>query len=66
MATKLIILKIRKISKKYIEEKGFSSINNTDGCMEIAAQAAARMGMDPYYLYRQKNIYMYCNAKWNF
>ena len=24
--------------------------------MEIAAQSAARMGMDPYYLYRQKNI----------
>ena len=24
--------------------------------MEIATQAAARMGMDPYYLYRQKNI----------
>ena len=42
--------------QKYIEEKGFSSINNTDGCMEIAAQSAARMGMDPYYLYRQKNI----------
>ena len=42
--------------QKYIEEKGFSSINNTDGCMEIAAAAAARMGMDPYYLYRQKNI----------
>ena len=24
--------------------------------MEIAAQSAARMGMEPYYLYRQKNI----------
>ena len=42
--------------QKYIEEKGFSSINNTDGCMEIASMAAARMGMEPYYLYRQKNI----------
>lgn len=42
--------------QKYIEEKGFSSINNTDGCMELAAEAAARMGMEPYYLYRQKNI----------
>ncbi|MDO5477140.1 MAG: coproporphyrinogen dehydrogenase HemZ [Eubacteriales bacterium] len=42
--------------QKYIEEKGFSSIQNTDGCMELAAESAARMGMSPYYLYRQKNI----------
>ena len=42
--------------QKYIEQNGFSSINNTDGCVELAAQAAARMGMEPYYLYRQKNI----------
>ena len=42
--------------QKYIEEKGFSSIRNTDGCMDLAMEAAARMGMDPYYLYRQKNI----------
>ncbi|MGX8684965.1 MAG: coproporphyrinogen dehydrogenase HemZ, partial [Lachnospiraceae bacterium] len=42
--------------QKYIEEKGFSSIYNTDGCMELAAEAAADMGMEPYYLYRQKNI----------
>ena len=42
--------------QKYIEEKGFSSIYNTDGCMELAAEAAAGMGMEPYYLYRQKNI----------
>ena len=42
--------------QKYIEEKGFSSIQNTDGCVELSAEAAARMGMEPYYLYRQKNI----------
>ena len=42
--------------QKYIEQNGFSSINNTDGCVELAARAAARMGMEPYYLYRQKNI----------
>lgn len=42
--------------QKYIEEKGYSSIQNTEGCMELAAQSAARMGMEPYYLYRQKNI----------
>lgn len=27
-----------------------------DECMELAEQAAERMGMQPYYLYRQKNI----------
>ena len=42
--------------QKYIAEKGFSSISNTDACMDVAAQAAASMGMEPYYLYRQKNI----------
>ncbi|MDO5131731.1 MAG: coproporphyrinogen dehydrogenase HemZ [Eubacteriales bacterium] len=41
---------------KYIEEKGFSALRNTDGCVELAARAAERMGMEPYYLYRQKNI----------
>lgn len=42
--------------QKYIEERGYFSVGNTDGCMELAAAAAARMGMEPYYLYRQKNI----------
>ena len=42
--------------QKYIEEKGFSSINNTDGCVELSARSAKKMGMEPYYLYRQKNI----------
>jgi len=41
---------------KWIEKNGFSSISNTDECMEIAAQGAAAMGMSPYYLYRQKNM----------
>lgn len=42
--------------QKLIEEKGYSFLSRTDGCVELAAQAAARMGMEPYYLYRQKNI----------
>lgn len=42
--------------QKMIEEKGYSFISCTDGCVELSAQAAARMGMQPYYLYRQKNI----------
>ena len=42
--------------QKWIEKNGFTSISNTDECMEIAAQGAAAMGMHPYYLYRQKNM----------
>ena len=30
--------------------------NNTPEMMEIAAQAASDLGMEPYYLYRQKNM----------
>ncbi|MCR5556729.1 MAG: coproporphyrinogen dehydrogenase HemZ [Butyrivibrio sp.] len=33
-----------------------SSINNTASMMEIAASGARKMGLTPYYLYRQKNI----------
>ena len=29
---------------------------NTDETMKIAAEGARRLGMDPYYLYRQKNM----------
>lgn len=32
------------------------SINNTEEMMAIASQGAADMGLEPYYLYRQKNI----------
>ncbi|MGI6106487.1 MAG: coproporphyrinogen dehydrogenase HemZ [Lachnospiraceae bacterium] len=41
---------------KYIEENGFSAISNTDETMRIASEGAARMGLVPYYLYRQKNM----------
>lgn len=51
-------LAIKRASKlnQWIEENGISALNNTDSTMEIAAQAAADMGMEPYYLYRQKNM----------
>ena len=51
-------LAIKRASKlqKWIEKNGFSSINNTDESMKIAAKGAADMGMSPYYLYRQKNM----------
>lgn len=40
----------------WIEENGISAIQNTDEMMQIAAQAAEKMQMQPYYLYRQKNM----------
>lgn len=51
-------LAVKRASKlsQWIEEHGISTLNNTDLTMEIAAQAAADMGMEPYYLYRQKNM----------
>ena len=51
-------LAVKRASRlqKWIEKNGFSSINNTDRSMKIAADGAARMGMHPYYLYRQKNM----------
>ena len=51
-------LAIKRASRlqKWIEKNGFSSINNTDESMKIAAKGAADMGMHPYYLYRQKNM----------
>ena len=41
---------------QYIEKNGYSALRNTDRCVQLAAQSAARMGMHPYYLYRQKNM----------
>ncbi len=32
------------------------SINNSESIIELAHEAANRMGMEPYYLYRQKNM----------
>lgn len=41
---------------RWIAENGLQSICNTDAMMEIAASSAGAMGMEPYYLYRQKNM----------
>ncbi len=51
-------LAIKRASKlnQWIEENGMETLHNTDATMEIASGAAADMGMQPYYLYRQKNM----------
>jgi len=41
---------------KWIQENGIATLNNTDETMRIAAEGAKRLGMAPYYLYRQKNM----------
>lgn len=40
----------------FIEKNGYSSMNNIDRCIDIAAEGAAEMGLVPYYLYRQKQM----------
>lgn len=42
--------------KEWIDENGIDYLNNTDETMSIAFVGAKAMGMDPYYLYRQKNM----------
>lgn len=42
--------------RQYIEEKGMPLLSNTDETMEIARRGALDMDMEPYYLYRQKNM----------
>lgn len=51
-------LAIKRASRlsQWIEENGIETLNNTDETMQMAAQAAKGMGMEPYYLYRQKNM----------
>jgi oxygen-independent coproporphyrinogen-3 oxidase len=51
-------LAIKRASRlsQWIMENGISMLNNTDETMEIAALAAEKLGMEPYYLYRQKNM----------
>ena len=41
---------------RWIQENGMPVLHNTDETMEIAAQGAQRLGLVPYYLYRQKNM----------
>ena len=51
-------LAIKRASRlsQWIEENGISTLNNTDETMQITANGAEKMGMVPYYLYRQKNM----------
>ena len=42
--------------QKWIEENGITAYNNTEETMKIAEAGARAMGMEPYYLYRQKNM----------
>lgn len=41
---------------RWVQENGVSMLRNTDKTMEIAAEGAKRLGLVPYYLYRQKNM----------
>lgn len=41
---------------RWIEENGMELLQNTDGMMRIAAEGAQVLGLQPYYLYRQKNM----------
>ena len=51
-------LAIKRASKlsQWITEHGVKTLRNTDKTMEIAAEGAKRLEMQPYYLYRQKNM----------
>jgi oxygen-independent coproporphyrinogen-3 oxidase len=51
-------LAIKRASKlsDWILEHGIQTLSNTDETMKIAAEGARRLGMNPYYLYRQKNM----------
>ncbi len=51
-------LAVKRASKlrQWIEENGITAYNNTDGMMRLAERGARDMGMNPYYLYRQKNM----------
>ncbi len=51
-------LAIKRASRlsQWIQENGVSTLHNTDETMRIAAEGAKKLGMEPYYLYRQKNM----------
>ncbi len=51
-------LAIKRASKlsQWIIEHGVETLRNTDATMKIAAAGAKKLGMEPYYLYRQKNM----------
>lgn len=51
-------LAIKRASRlnEWIRQNETPLLHNTDETMRIAAQGAAGLGMEPYYLYRQKNM----------
>lgn len=51
-------LAIKRASRlsQWITEHGITTLRNTDKTMEIASAGARALGMEPYYLYRQKNM----------
>ena len=51
-------LAIKRASRlaQWIQEHDISCIHNTDETMKIALDGANKMHMNPYYLYRQKNM----------
>ncbi len=51
-------LAIKRASKlaQWIQSHDISCINNTDETMSIAMEGAKALNMQPYYLYRQKNM----------
>lgn len=51
-------LAVKRASRlsQWIQENGVSMLRNTDETMKIAAQGAEKLGLVPYYLYRQKNM----------
>lgn len=51
-------LAIKRASKlrQYIEKNGMSELTGSDAVMDIAAEGAGKMQMQPYYLYRQKKM----------
>lgn len=42
--------------RDYLEERGYGELSDTEEMMDIAIKGAVKMGMHPYYLYRQKNM----------
>ncbi len=51
-----LALKRASVLAERIREEGFSHAGDTTEMMRIASEAAQKMGMKPYYLYRQKNM----------
>lgn len=51
-------LAIKRASKlaQWIRENGMEELHNTDETMAIAQETARKIGLVPYYLYRQKNM----------